>query len=635
MNYASSPPEEFEVHGPRLNRYAVNWAFYLGYHYAYRREPGEPQLTFNYCRALVDFLINFCYGRGVTFQSAKEYSHIVPALLNRVWEMDNNKQQIIREIAQQGGVSGDMFVKVAYDPAWTDPAGNYHPGRVRILPLNSAYVFPEWHPHDRERMIRCKIKYKFWSTTLEGTRSVFTYTEILTDDTIEEYLNDDLIDRRPNPLGTIPIAHAPNISVSGSPWGLADIHDLIPLNRQYNETATEIADIINYHAAPVTIITGAKASNLEKGPRKVWGGLPKDAQVYNLENGVDLTGPLAFLQLLKRAMHELAGVPETALGQVQPISNTSGVALSIEWPSWSGTEAQKDAEVDAFNQVIASVVAEFDAMVQLVDIDAAIAKNPKYLWDGLHPNELGNARIADACLDAIRCLSPPQSGHGVTASFNPPANRPGPVRRPRRNATWYAPEFRAKGTDYTPVTGDLWAVPFMVTEGRERFVTAGVRVAQGGTQSGSIQTSLASELEEKEVQIEPPTTGVGGSIWHSSRFDLNRPSAGDLVPPVVWFAYVSFPSGNTRKHLRPSVLYYIDEQAAKAWCERKVESIARKLGDSSDRWRIIAHVEAVPRDKGVGEVFYNAFYGAVGPGLQWTAIGHHPSDMFASGGVRQ
>jgi len=350
MNYASSPPEEFEVHGPRLNRYAVNWAFYLGYHYAYRREPGEPQLTFNYCRALVDFLINFCYGRGVTFQSAKEYSHIVPALLNRVWEMDNNKQQIIREIAQQGGVSGDMFVKVAYDPAWTDPAGNYHPGRVRILPLNSAYVFPEWHPHDRERMIRCKIKYKFWSTTLEGTRSVFTYTEILTDDTIEEYLNDDLIDRRPNPLGTIPIAHAPNISVSGSPWGLADIHDLIPLNRQYNETATEIADIINYHAAPVTIITGAKASNLEKGPRKVWGGLPKDAQVYNLENGVDLTGPLAFLQLLKRAMHELAGVPETALGQVQPISNTSGVALSIEWLPATNKRAAKLINMSALLQ---------------------------------------------------------------------------------------------------------------------------------------------------------------------------------------------------------------------------------------------------------------------------------------------
>ena len=28
--------EEFEVHGPRLNRYASNWAWYLGHHWAYR-----------------------------------------------------------------------------------------------------------------------------------------------------------------------------------------------------------------------------------------------------------------------------------------------------------------------------------------------------------------------------------------------------------------------------------------------------------------------------------------------------------------------------------------------------------------------------------------------------------------------
>jgi hypothetical protein len=30
-------------------------------------------------------------------------------------------------------------------------------------------------------------------------------------------------------------------------------------------------------------------------------------------------------------MHEMVGVPETALGQVQPISNTSGVALAIQY----------------------------------------------------------------------------------------------------------------------------------------------------------------------------------------------------------------------------------------------------------------------------------------------------------------
>ncbi|MGW1180156.1 phage portal protein [Streptomyces drozdowiczii] len=323
--------EEFEVHGPRLTRYSNHWAWYLGYHWAYKREAGEPNVTINYTGALSRYITNFTFGRGVHFQSERKYEHIVPALLERVWSVDNDKKSLLWQMGENGSVSGDCFVKVAYEPSYWDSAGNAHPGRVRVLPLNAAQCFPEYHPHDRDRLLRFKIKYKFWGTSLEGTRQVYTYTEIITDEYIEEYVNDELLDARENPLGQIPIVHIRNIEISGSPWGLSDIVDLIPLNREYNEKCTEISDIVNYHAAPVTIITGAKASHLEKGARKIWGGLPKDANVFNLENGVDLNGPLAYLELIKRSMHELTGVPETALGQAQAISNTSGVALSIQF----------------------------------------------------------------------------------------------------------------------------------------------------------------------------------------------------------------------------------------------------------------------------------------------------------------
>ena len=321
--------EEFEVHGPRLNRYAASWAWYLGHHWAYRREAGEPQLTFNYVRAFADYINSFSFGKGVSFRSPDATEAIVPGLLKRVWEVDNFKEQTMWEIAQNGGVSGDSFIKVAYEEPYVDPAGQLHNGRVRVLPLNSAYCFPEFHPHDRSRLIRFKLKYRFWGTALEGTRQVFTYTELMTENTIEEYINDEMIDSRPNPLGVIPIVHIPNIRVSNSPWGLSDVGDILGLNREYNEKMTVMSDIIDYHGSPVTIIKGAKASNLERGPRKVWGGIPKDGDVYNLEMENDFAGYLGYLELLKRAMHELTGVPESALGQMQPISNTSGVALSI------------------------------------------------------------------------------------------------------------------------------------------------------------------------------------------------------------------------------------------------------------------------------------------------------------------
>jgi hypothetical protein len=321
--------EEFEVHGPRLNRYATNWAWYLGHHYSVAKPAGDNNLTFNYVRAFSDYTTNFCFARGVEFTTAKQYQHIIPALYKRIWETDNDKMALLLEMGQTGSVNGDVFVKVAYEDEWVDSAGQVHPGRVRILILNPSFCFPEWHPHDRERLVRFKLKYRFWSTTADGTRAVFTYTEVLTDDVIEEYLNDELIDSRPNPLGQIPIAFCPNFRVSGSPWGLSDIGDIIGLNREFNEKASDISDIINYHAAPVTIIKGAKPGSLEKGANKVWGGLPKDAEVHNLEGMGDLAGSMGFLDTLKRAMHEMTGVPESALGQMQPISNTAGVALAI------------------------------------------------------------------------------------------------------------------------------------------------------------------------------------------------------------------------------------------------------------------------------------------------------------------
>lgn len=383
--------EEFEVHGPRLNRYSLNWAMYLGHHWGYRREQGEMQIAVNYYRAFVDYLTRFVFGKGVHFRSPEATEAIVPARLERVWSVDNDKMRVLLEMAQIGMITGDSFVKVAYEEPYEDAIGRFHPGRVRILPLNSAFCFPEFHPHDRTRLLRFKQKYRFWGTSLEGTRQVFTYTEILTDDIIEEYVNDELIDSRPNPLGMIPVVHIPNIFVSGSPWGLAEAHDMISLNRAFNEISTDVADIINYHAAPVTVIVGAKASNLEKGAKKVWGGLPKDSQVFNLEGGAGgLSGAMQYLQMLKTSMHEMMNVPETALGQAQPVSNTSGVALSIQYQPlmnrWSHKVATYGHGLQRINELVLLNLAVKEPEVLVYDPDQDGPLKPGQLTE-LDPND--------------------------------------------------------------------------------------------------------------------------------------------------------------------------------------------------------------------------------------------------------
>ncbi len=158
------------------------------------------------------------------------------------------------------------------------------------------------------------------------------------------------------------MVHIPNLPVSGSPWGLPDCQDIIAINRQYNEIATSVADIINYHAEPVTVITGAKASQLERGAKKIWAGLPKEAKVENLEGGYQgLQAGLQYLELLKRTMHEMVGVPETALGQVQAISNTSGVALSIQYQPlmnrWQQKTTQYGVGIQRINELVIRTIA--------------------------------------------------------------------------------------------------------------------------------------------------------------------------------------------------------------------------------------------------------------------------------------
>lgn len=332
---------------------------------------GESQFYMNYVRTMSDYITNFCFGKGIQFRCPEQNNAIIPHLLAQVWEVHNNKHHALWEMGQLASVTGDCFVKVAYEEPYVDALGVPVEGRIRVIPLNPAHCFPEVHPHDRDRLIRFKLKYRFWGTSPEGTRQVYTFTEILTDDTIQQFINDELIDQYPNPLGKIPVVHIVNTSISSSPWGQSDIWDIIPLNRELNEKMLEVSDIINYHAAPVTIITGAKASQLERGPKKVWAGLPKDANVFNLESRGEMSGALEYITFLKRVMHEVTGVPETALGQFQPVSNTSGVALAIQYQPMMNRYNMKKVHftkgLEKVNELIIRTAAVFEPQMLVYD----------------------------------------------------------------------------------------------------------------------------------------------------------------------------------------------------------------------------------------------------------------------------
>lgn len=312
----------------RVLRYATFWQFYLGRQWAWKREEGEPQMTINYARAFVNKNIDFLFGKGFGLEyensTCEEY---LGAFLNEVWDY-NNKVLWAWEAAQMGSVSGDLFVKVAWEEP--NPYNGLKRGRIRFVILDSSHCFPVYHPHNREQLIKFRIAYQYEVEVGGGKKQRKRYTEVLTRDKVL-IMDDEIRYEIPNGLGFIPIVHGKNVPVAAANFGLSDLNDFCGLNREVNEKITNISDIINYHEAPITVVYGAKASSLEKGANKVWSNLPKDAKVENLNLQTDLGASVKYLELMKEMMHETMGVPAHSLGKQQEISNTSGVALHMQY----------------------------------------------------------------------------------------------------------------------------------------------------------------------------------------------------------------------------------------------------------------------------------------------------------------
>lgn len=319
----------------RLNEISEYWDFYLGDQWRVVREEGESLITFNYAKAIVDKSVSFLFGKGFRIQPHKEVAQELKPLLDEVWEY--NKKDILGiEIGQMGAITGDCFIKVSWEDPEVDDDGmlyeeEYPDGKVRINVLPTSSVFPVYSSHDKDKMVSCTIQYAILEMGIDGKPVARMYKEVVTRDTISYYIDNELVEEIPNILREINIVQIKNIPLAGESRGQSDLKSIIPLQKELNAKVTDVSDIVNYHSAPITIIQGAKSKNLEKGAKKVWGGLPKDAKVYNLELNSDLNASNNFISTIKTAIHELSNTPEDSLGGKSAISNTTGVALQIKY----------------------------------------------------------------------------------------------------------------------------------------------------------------------------------------------------------------------------------------------------------------------------------------------------------------
>lgn len=178
------------------------------------------------------------------------------------------------------------------------------------------------------------------------------------------------------------------------------------------------------------------------------------------------------------------------------------------YAGWTGTEAQKDQNVVDWNADITTLVTEFDGMVQIAGMDAALGKNASLYSDGLHPNEVGASKVVEAIRAAMLKLTP-TAGTSPNLNINPPSVVPSAITRPRRAGHWYTADARGTGTAYTAVAGDMFALPFWVAGGRERFNGIGLEALASVTGT-TIRWGIFDDIDASgfpQAQVMEPTSG--------------------------------------------------------------------------------------------------------------------------------
>jgi len=309
-------PEDAE----RFSRYSLFWRFYMGQHWENPTRPdGEPYLTANYLQAFVDIGTYYLMNKPWQLVNTdKDYSDEKIPYLDEIWK--NNKKPVYSiEKAQMGGVTGDAFTLIMPDPLTNLP-------KSYLVP--SSFVLPVWHPTERGVLVSGIVQFPLKMSSA-GSTDVMTVT--VDSMRIDQYVNGELVNSIDHRLGEPPLILTRNKLLSCSNSGVSDLQPVIDVQRQFNRKFTDIGDIINHHAAPITIVYGTKLKNLERGANKVWGGLPshKEAKVENLNSLGDLKAGTEHLMFIQKVLHQLSFCPEIALGKEMDISNTSALAIQL------------------------------------------------------------------------------------------------------------------------------------------------------------------------------------------------------------------------------------------------------------------------------------------------------------------
>ena len=333
MNEGLVPAQLNQRDGDRIKGYRELLDFYHGIHWQGRERRGEKRLTFNYAKVFVDKVTSYLMS-GISFvvepvadsDEARVKARRAEQVLHRVYE-ENNLEQLDLETEIDCAVLGDAGYKVIWDT---------QSRRVRITAPDVQGIYAWWLGDDTSRVWRLASKYRLTQEEAEMLYRIKTkgktaiVIEMWTDSDFELYLDNTLVESKPNPYGFIPFVVYPNLREPKKFWGVSDLIQIMEPQRELNRAMSQLSRILELSGNPIAVLENVEESeDIAVRPGAVW-NIPEDAKAYLLDllQGGGVRLHIDYINLLYRAMHDISESPRSAFGGAE--RDLSGVALEFD-----------------------------------------------------------------------------------------------------------------------------------------------------------------------------------------------------------------------------------------------------------------------------------------------------------------
>lgn len=316
------------------------WKCYQGdYPKSLKPTRSDPQakdnIAINFAALVVDKGVSFLLGKDLDFECApgKEEGP-VDVWLDECWT-ENKKMSLLHMMAMNGGVTGDVFVRIMLPDA---ASGKKFP---RVMNLDPSTVLPIWDMDDYENVIGWLRQ---WNAKDPETGRAVVRRQIYEPQGTSWSIRDQIsrgdskiwIDLETTvwPFAWSPILHCQNLPMANEYFGLSDIEaHVLQVNDAINFVMSNIQRIIRIHAHPKTVAAGLTAKQIEIGVDDVIVLGNTAATLKNLEMQSDLSSSIEMYRALKELYHAVARTPEIATGKIENVGPLSGVALKILYQS--------------------------------------------------------------------------------------------------------------------------------------------------------------------------------------------------------------------------------------------------------------------------------------------------------------